>query len=48
MQEIAAGGRALAGPRALWGFGLGLKVERVGAERKERLVWLKLSARTRC
>jgi len=47
MHESAAGGSALAVPRALWGFGLGLKVERVGAQKRESLVWLKLSQRTR-
>jgi hypothetical protein len=47
MHEIAAGGGALAVPRALWGFGRGLRVERVGVERKNRLVLLKPSLRMR-
>jgi len=47
MHEIAAGGSALALPRALWGFGRGLKAKRVGAERKNRLVLLERSLRPR-
>jgi hypothetical protein len=47
MHEIAAGDGLLAVPRALWGFGRGLKLERVGAERKNRLLLLEPSLGTR-